>query len=65
MTVFEELTKSPQALGSFLRSLPVLEAPWDTEFQKRFCAGCAAEDCDACQNQKYRNNPDWWLTVEA
>lgn len=37
----------------------------DKEFQARFCAGCAAENCDACPNQRFRNNPGWWLTLEA
>lgn len=52
-------------LGRFLRSLPVLEAPWDTEFQKRYCSGCVAENCDACPNERFRNNPEWWLSLEA
>lgn len=65
MTVFEKLAQSPKELGAFLRALPVLEAPWDTEFQKRFCAGCAAENCDACPYEKYRNNPDWWLDLQT
>lgn len=54
-----------QGLGRFLRSLPVLEAPWDTEFQKRYCSGCVAENCDACPNERFRNNPEWWLSLEA
>ena len=65
MTKFEELTKSPKVLAIFLRALPVLEAPWDTEFQKKFCAECAATDCDTCPNEEYRNNPDWWLAQET
>ena len=44
---FEKLTKGPDALGAFLRTLLVLEGPWDAEFHARFCAGCAAENCDA------------------
>ena len=60
---FEKLTKGPDALGAFLRTLPVLEGPWDAEFHARFCAGCAAENCDACPHEEFRNNPGWWLTL--
>ena len=65
MNNFEKLTKGPDALGAFLRTLPVLEGPWDTEFHDRFCAGCAAENCDTCPNEEFRNNPEWWLTLEV
>ena len=44
-TNFEAITPDAQGLGRFLRSLPVLEAPWDTEFQKRYCSGCVAAAC--------------------
>ncbi len=56
-TNFEALTADAQGLGRFLRSLPVLEAPWDTEFQKRYCSGCVAENCDACPNERFRTIP--------
>ena len=65
MTNFEKLTATKPELARFLRSLPILEAPWDTEFQKRYCSGCAAEDCDVCSNERFRNNPEWWLSLEA
>ena len=64
-TNFEAITAGAQGLGRFLRSLPIIEAPWDTEFQKRYCSGCAAENCDACPNERFRNNPEWWLSLEA
>ena len=64
-TNFEAIAAGAQELGRFLRSLPILEAPWDTEFQKRYCSGCAAENCDACPNECFRNNPEWWLSLEA
>ncbi len=63
MTQFEKITQSPETLGAFLAALSVIDGPWDTEFQARFCAGCAAENCDACPNQRFRNNPGWWLTL--
>ncbi len=65
MTEYERITESPQALAAFLRELPVLEAPWDQAFQKQYCAGCAAEDCDTCPNEACRNNPAWWLAQTA
>ena len=65
MTQYERITESPQVLAAFLRELPVLEAPWDQAFQKQYCAGCAAEDCDACPNEACRNNPAWWLAQAA
>ena len=46
MTNFEKITASPEALGAFLASLPVAIGPWDTEFQKMFCAECGRKDCD-------------------
>lgn len=64
-TIFDALTDSRATLGKFLRSLPVLEAPWDAEFQERFCAECDAANCDECRNEEFRNNPEWWLTLEA
>lgn len=65
MTQFEKITQSPETLAAFLSSLPVIDGPWDKEFQVRYCAGCGAENCDACPNQRFRNNPGWWLTLEA
>ena len=64
-SVFDTITKDKPTLAGFLRSLPILEAPWDTEFQKRYCSGCAAENCDACANEQFRNNPEWWLSLPA
>lgn len=64
MTVFEQITKSPETLGAFLAALPVVNGPWDEEFHERFCAGCAATDCDACPHAAERNNPCWWLNLE-
>ena len=64
-TNFGAIATDAQGLGRFLRSLPIIEAPWDMEFQKRYCSGCAAEDCDVCPNERFRNNPEWWLSLEA
>ena len=44
VTQFEKITESPETLGAFLAALPVVDGPWDTEFHKRFCAGCAAAE---------------------
>ena len=38
MNNFEEITKNPETLGAFLRGLPVIEAPWDEAFQRKYCA---------------------------
>lgn len=66
-TVFEAVTKDAATLAALLGSLPVLEAPWDDEFHKRFCSSCDAENCDAenCQNNAFRNSPEWWLSLPA
>lgn len=64
MRIYDKLTESPETLGAFLKSLPVLDAPWDREFQETFCAECKAESCDECKNGQYRNNPDWWLKLK-
>ena len=67
MTQFERITASPEALGEFLGSLPVLQGPWDDNFQAIFCSECNAENCDAenCDHQAERNNPTWWLKREV
>ena len=53
MNAFEQITKSPEVLGEFLRGLPVIEAPWDREFQERFCADCLYLNCDGCPHEEY------------
>lgn len=65
MTLFEQFTQSPETLGAFLADLTVIEGPWDEEFQERFCARCETADCDTCKHAAERNNPRWWLTLEA
>lgn len=65
---YEVLTASPEALGSFLASLPVVaNSPWDDYFSQTFCSSCEREDCDAdgCPHQDKRNNPTWWLAQDA
>lgn len=64
-TNFDAITKDKHTLAAFLRSLPVLEAPWDAEFHKRYCARCVKEDCDECVNEDFRSNPEWWLSLPA
>lgn len=32
-------------------------------YQKRYCSSCTAENCDACANEQFRNNPEWWLSL--
>ena len=65
MNNFERITASPEALGDFLASLPVLQGPWDDAFHRTFCDDCPVEDCDAegCPHQTERNNPTWWLKL--
>ena len=68
MTNYERITESADALADFLESLPVLDGPWDRDFQQRYCIECEVSDCgctDDCPHQKERNNPGWWLTQEA
>ena len=31
----------------------------------RVAANCTAENCDACANEQFRNNPEWWLSLPA
>ncbi len=65
-TNFANLTQSPEVLGAFLSSLPVLEGTWDEEFHRRYCDGCTRADCDGgegCPNSEQRNNPLWWLKL--
>ena len=64
-TQFERITATPEILGDFLGSLPVLQGPWDDAFHAAFCSGCPAENCDAenCPHNAERNNPTWWLKL--
>ena len=39
-SAFDAITKDKPTLAGFLRSLPVIEAPWDGAFQERFCVEC-------------------------
>ena len=66
-TVFEAVTKDTPTLAALLGSLPVLEAPWDDEFHKRFCSSCDAENCDAenCPNNASPHSPAWSLALDA
>ena len=64
-TALDAITKDKPTLAGFLRSLPCIEAPWDEAFQKRYCSSCTAENCDACANEQFRNNPEWWLSLPA
>ncbi len=67
MNNFEQITASPEVLGNFLAALPVADAPWDQDFQKKFCATCQRDDCDIspCPHSAERNNPAWWLGQTA
>lgn len=64
-TEFERITESPEILGNFLASLPVLAGPWDDAFHRTYCDTCPLEDCDTCPHSAARNNPAWWLGQEA
>ena len=44
-TNFDRITASPEALASFLASLPCLDAPWDDDFHRIFCDNCPMEYC--------------------
>ena len=55
-SVFDAITKDKPTLAGFLRSLPVIEAPWDGAFQERFCVECGADSCDDCPNEQFRGN---------
>lgn len=50
-SVFDAITKDKPTLAGFL--------------QKRYCSSCTAENCDACANEQFRNNPEWWLSLPA
>lgn len=66
-TNFEEIARTPETLAAFLRSLPVLDGPWDEEFQRNYCAGCGKVSCDdgsPCPYEDKRNSPGWWLGLE-
>lgn len=67
MTNFEQITASRETLGAFLKTIQTPEGAWDIAFQKLRCAVCPLDDCDrdGCPHQDERNNPTWWLGLEA
>ena len=44
-TNFDRITASPEALASFLGSLPSQAAPWSDDIHRIFCDNCPKEDC--------------------
>ena len=65
-TNFDRITASPEALASFLASLPCLDAPWDDDFHRIFCDNCPMENCPkVCPHEGKRNSPAWWLGLEV
>lgn len=67
MTNFKTITETPRTLGDFLSQLPVARGPWDEEFHRIFCSTCKRTSCDGdgCPYEGERNNPTWWLMMEA
>ena len=67
-TNFEKITESAEALGEFLKGLPVIDGPWDAEFGRAFCSGCNVVDCGGgknCPHQEFNYQPLWWLRQEV
>lgn len=64
-TNFEKVTASMEALGNLLKENCAGSGPWDRAFQNMYCVNCDLENCDACPNEENRNNPLWWLGLEA
>lgn len=56
-TNFDRITASPEALASFLASLPCLDAPWDDDFHRIFCDNCPMENCPKVY-RGHRRHPD-------
>ena len=59
MTNFEVITRNPETLAEFL---PILEGPWDEEFQRNYCSGCREVSCDngsPCSYEDNRNSLGW------
>lgn len=64
MTVFEQITASPDTLAAALAFALPLEGPWDEMFRREFCEDCHAENCDEgkCPYPTIRGNLiKWWL----
>ena len=61
MRNFDVFAASPENLGTFLGLLTVVNSPWESEFNKAFCAVCGKTDCTVCPHEKERGNPLWWL----
>ena len=63
-TRFERITASSEALAAVLASIPTTDAPWDTAFERAFCASCALENCDDCPHKNV-DRIRWWLGQKA
>lgn len=63
-TRFERITASPDDLAAVLAQIPTTDAPWDTAFERAFCAGCALENCDDCLHKNV-DRIKWWLGQTA
>ena len=65
-TNFDRITASPEALASFLASLPCLDAPWDDDFHRIFRGVGGNSDRQPCPCPGVqRNSPAWWLGLEV
>ena len=67
MTNFEKYTSSPGALEKLLKEVSVRdERPWEVSFRMVFCCNCCLENCpEVCPHEEKRDNPGWWLGLEA
>lgn len=63
-TIFDQITESPEALGTFLAKLNAVDTPWERMFEAHFCPTCPYEDCPTeCPNEDKREDPTWWLRL--
>lgn len=65
MTNYKKIAGSPEALGEFLGQLCAIDTPWNEAFHKKYCNHCPYVNCDDCPHEEYRENPLWWLGLEA
>ena len=67
MNNYEKYPSSPEMLEKLLKEVATkAEKPWEIAFNRIFCDECEHDTGpDVCPHEEYRDNPGWWLGLEA
>ena len=66
MNNYEKYTASPEKLEKLLKEVSAkAEKPWEAAFIRIYCDNCREDCLGGCPHQEHRDNPGWWLGLEA